>query len=132
MKYLVDTHILLWTIFEPEKLPNKFASLFKKEQAIFSVSDISFWEISLKYGIGKLQLNGVRPEKLPAVSRQMGYEIIPITTKLVASVHQLPRNTHKDPFDRLLIWQALQQDFVFISRDSRIQEYLELGLKVVS
>jgi PIN domain nuclease of toxin-antitoxin system len=92
---------------------------------------VSFWEISLKYATGKLELRGVVPDDFPAIVRQSGFDILPIAETDAATFHRLPRRGHKDPFDRLIIWQAISRKLTLLSQDSAFDDYRMLGLKVV-
>lgn len=131
MKGLLDTHVFLWAVFSPEKLSAAVRPLIKDVNNSLFVSTISFWEISLKYGMGKLELQGCSPENLPEVASAMQLELLHPSAEELASFHRLPRLTHKDPFDRLIIWQALQKQLQFVSKDQRLSEYQSLGLKVI-
>lgn len=97
------------------------------EYPIF-VSLITFWEISLKYSLGKLELQGVTPGELPGISEDSGFETLQLSAEDVSTFHKLPRQQHKDPFDRLIIWQAINNDLHLISKDSILPEYKEAGL----
>jgi PIN domain nuclease of toxin-antitoxin system len=95
------------------------------------VSKINFWEIALKYSLGKLELRGAVPEKLLAASVDAGYELLDISSEDLATSYKLPRvKNHRDPFDRLLIWQCIRNDLAFITADRRIKEYQKFGLKL--
>lgn len=131
MSYLLDTHALLWMLFEPDQLGSHAAACLKNPDVNVSVSVVSFWEISLKYATGKLHLSAVTPDDFPALVRQSGLDILPMTETDAATFHHLPRGEHKDPFDRLLIWQAMSRKMVLISRDSSFAVYRKLGLKVI-
>jgi PIN domain nuclease of toxin-antitoxin system len=130
MNYLLDTHTFLWAIFDSQKLSVKAKEIIINPGNAIYVSLITFWEISLKYSLGKLELENISPEELPAVSRQAGFEILPLSEKEVSSFHRLPRSSHKDPLDRLIIWQTLHNDFILITKDRRISAYLESGLRL--
>ena len=95
------------------------------------VSSITFWEISLKYSLGKITLENCKPEDLPSVAGQMNIEIIYPTPQESATFYQLPRMVHTDPFDRMIIWQAIQQQAVLISKDVVSPEYRRFGLQVL-
>jgi len=131
MKGLLDTHVFLWAVFSPEKLSAAVRPLIQDANNSLFISTISFWEISLKYGMGKLELQGCSPENLPEVASAMQLELLHPSAEELASFHRLPRVTHKDPFDRLIIWQALQKQLQFVSKDQRLSEYQSLGLKVI-
>src|SRR3989344_1459233 len=122
MNYLLDTSTLLWSLFSPKQLSKKARIiLLNKHNAIY-VSAISFWEISLKYSLGKLDLPNVEPQELLNVSKQSGFQILSLKADIVASFHQLPR-AHKDPFDRMLVWQAIQSNYTLISKDKEMRKY---------
>lgn len=131
MSYLLDTHALLWALFDPSRLGKKSAVSIRNPGVTVSVSVVSFWEISLKYATGKLELSGVTPDAFPAIVRQSGFDILPITATDAATFHHLPRMEHKDPFDRLIIWQAISHKLTLISQDSAFAAYRKLGLKVL-
>lgn len=131
MSYLLDTHALLWLLFDPSRLGKKALECIQNPDVTVSVSVVSFWEISLKYSIGKLELNGVMPDDFPDIVRTSGIEIVPITDTDAATFHRLPRMEHKDPFDRLIIWQAISHTLILISQDTAFTPYYKLGLKVI-
>jgi PIN domain nuclease of toxin-antitoxin system len=131
MNFLLDTHALLWTLFEPARLGKKASDCIRNRDVTVFVSVVSFWEISLKYATGKLELSGATPDDFPAIVRQSGFDILPIANTDAATFHHLPRMEHKDPFDRLIIWQSISHKFTLISQDSAFNVYKELGLKVL-
>jgi len=129
MNYLLDTHTFLWSLFTPEELSKSAAQEITSPDNDVCISVITLWEISLKYALGKLELEGIEPEELPESAEKMGVDILPISVLDAASFHKLPRLEHKDPFDRLIIWQAIQQKMVLISKDSQFEKYCKFGLK---
>lgn len=131
MKYLLDTHIFLWTLFEPEKLRTETAKIIKNPENSIYVSTVTFWEISLKYALGKLELEGVTPEELPVFSDKMNFSVLDLSTEDAATFYKLPRQTHKDPFDRIIIWQAINNKLTLISKEKSIPEYQTFGLSLL-
>ena len=129
MNYLLDTSTLLWSLFAPEKLSRYSVSVITDPESTISISTISLWEISLKYSLGKLDLPNVEPQELLNVSKQSGFQILSLKADIVASFHQLPR-AHKDPFDRMLVWQAIQSNYTLISKDKEMRKYEKYGLSV--
>jgi len=129
MKYLIDTHILLWALISPERIPSRIIKALEKAEKVF-VSSITFWEISLKYSIGKLNLSNITPEELPEISIKSGFNILEVDSKIMSAFHKLPRKSHKDPFDRMLIWVAIQNNLELISIDEHFSDYRENGLKL--
>jgi PIN domain nuclease of toxin-antitoxin system len=131
MKYLLDTHAFLWSLFEPKELSKTAVDIISDNKHEIYVSTVSLWEISLKFSIGKLGLEHVTPQDLPGYARESGFEILNIDEQIVSSFHQLPRVEHCDPFDRMLIWQAIRSNLSVISGDFKFQDYIEKGLHVV-
>lgn len=130
MKYLIDTHIFLWLLFEPSKISkNKLEKLKNSSNQVY-ISSISFWEISIKFGLGKLVLSGCVPEELPKLALQMGLEIIDANAQELSSAYRLP-NIHKDPFDRLIIHQCITRNISLVSEDGKFDGYREFGLDIL-
>jgi PIN domain nuclease of toxin-antitoxin system len=131
MRYLLDTNAFLFTLVGSPRLSIKARSIIHDGENEIMVSSVTFWEISLKSGIGKLVLEGVTADELPAIAEKLGFTMIAIEPGEASSFYHLPRATHKDPFDRMLIWQALQRNIPLISCDRRFEMYLPLGLRIV-
>ena len=83
----------------------------------------------MKYALGKLELTGIMPKELPDFAVQMSLEILPITAAEASSFHKLPKLTHKDPFDRIIIWQAIQRKMTLVSKDRDFKAYRKFGLR---
>ena len=130
MNYLLDTHAFLWAAFSPNKLSAKARNEIRSAENQVCISIVSFWEISLKYTLGKIELNNCTPADMPDIATQMGLEIIQLSAQETASFYQLPKVAHKDPFDRMIIWQAIQQQRILVSKDANFPEYRQFGLKV--
>ncbi len=131
MKYLLDTHVLLWALFEPARISVHARKVIENPESDVHVSALSFWEIALKYQIGKLELKGCVPDDLPAQVERMGIEILPLDAALLSSSYRLPLDAHKDPFDRLLACHAIQGSMTLITKDEAFAEYLSVGLKTL-
>ena len=131
MKYILDTHYILWSLFEPSRIDKGILTILKDVNATKLVSGISFWEISLKFSLGKLELFGINPDEIYERIIESGLEVISVENRLFASYYKLPkRDKHRDPFDRILIWQAIQNDLTLITKDSKMEEYIEDGLRI--
>jgi PIN domain nuclease of toxin-antitoxin system len=129
---LIDTHIFLWLAFSPEKLSDTTLHHLQDKRNQVSISVISFWEISLKYQLGKLSLSGVLPDALLDAAKDMGIEVADIAPSEFATFFKIPSmDNHKDPFDRLIIWQCISQGRTLVSYDSHLESYIELGLRVL-
>jgi PIN domain nuclease of toxin-antitoxin system len=131
MKYLIDTHIFLWSLFSPGKISRPAAKIIKDSGNRIFVSTISFWEIALKFSLDKLKLEGITPDELPDFASKMNFELLSLSAEDAASFYHLPKIAHKDPFDRMLIWQAIREKMVLISKDSKIAAYKDFGLKIL-
>ena len=127
MKILVDTHFLLWILFDSEKIKKQEREEFLNLENDIFISVVSLWEISLKVSIGKLQLYNVVPEEIHDLLKKNGFSILNLEHTIASSFHNLPRE-HKDPFDRLLIWQAINNNMYFLSRDKDVLKYKKHGL----
>ena len=119
MNVLLDTHTFLWAIFEHNKLSKKVCSIILDTNNIIYVSIITFWEISLKYNIGKILLKNVQPDELPSYAIKSGFEILNfVVTKRI----KLPIINHKEiPFDRsiLLAEHKFQTNFIIERYENR-------------
>lgn len=131
MNYLVDTHAFLWATSPYEELSKKAKSILLDAGYRKYISIITFWEISLKFSTGKLDLRGKQPEDLPAMAKELGFEIMNLDTEVTATFYKLPRLRNKDPFDRMLAWQAIKNDYVLLTKDKDFRGYEEFGLKTV-
>jgi PIN domain nuclease of toxin-antitoxin system len=131
VKLLLDTCSLLWALQDAQSLSAPARRALKNPDNTISVSVVSFWEISLKCGLGKLALHDASPEDIPRFVEEAGWAIHPLTPQHAASAGRLPRNTdHRDPFDRLLIWTAINDDFALVSGDGHFPFYVPHGLKI--
>ncbi len=131
MNSLIDTRTFLWSVFDPDRLGNKARVILKNPNNTIWISVVSFWEISIKYAVGKLELVNVLPEAFPDIAGQLQFEILNLSSLEAATFYKLPKMKHKDPFDRLIIWQAIQQKMPLLSKDKHFKAYEELGLKVI-
>ena len=123
MKVLIDTHIFLWFYLEPQRIKQKARKFLEDTltNEIF-VSHVSAWEISIKYGIGKLKIPDVPEIWVPDRIRRAGFLHLPIEIQHMLRVHNLPPH-HRDPFDRLLISQANVENLTLITEDPNFAKY---------
>lgn len=132
MKLLLDTHALLWSIIEPDQLSPEARAAIADPTAQIVVSAVSFWEISIKAALGKLHLQGVAPEQLVDAAQQQGFDLLPLDPRLAASFSRLPIvPQHRDPFDRMLVWQAISLGYTLVSRDRKIAASPHRELRVL-
>ncbi|MDR1470712.1 MAG: type II toxin-antitoxin system VapC family toxin [Spirochaetaceae bacterium] len=131
MKYLLDTHTFLWATLETSKLSKTAKEIISKRSNEILVSTVTFWEITLKASIKKLSFEKVNIKDFPRYANEMGFIIRDLQELETITFHELPlKATHKDPFDRMLVWQAIVHDLVLISRDHSLKQYEENGLSM--
>ncbi|MDR0868262.1 MAG: type II toxin-antitoxin system VapC family toxin [Planctomycetota bacterium] len=131
MNYLLDTHALLWAIRDSQKLSAKARSIIADRQNKIFVSAVSFWEIS-KARLGRFSFGGVETKIFPRAAFDMDFSLIPLKSQIAADFYDLPlKDRHKDPFDRMLIWQAIVNRYTLISKDENFRSYQADGLQLV-
>lgn len=118
MSYLLDTHTLLWWLDENSILSTEAKTIISSPQNIIFVSAVSAWEISIKKALGKLEA----PDDLEEAIAYNNFTPLEITIKDGNKAGKLP-NYHNDPFDRMLIAQAMNNHLTIIARDSKIPQY---------
>lgn len=122
MKVLLDTHIAIWASLNDPRLSAKARSMIAEPSNEIYVSAASVWEISIKAGLGKLDM--VNGGQAAAVFRLCGYKLLDVTAAHAGAVDNLPAfANHKDPFDRMLVAQALQEAMVLLTDDARLPQY---------
>ncbi len=118
MQYLLDTHVILWWFTTPEKIRSKARKIIGDKSNTIFLSSVSFWEMAIKKGLGRLTL----PHNLIEAVALEGFKILPIMPEEGLGVADLPP-LHSDPFDRILVIQAKLHDLVIITKDVKIIEY---------
>ena len=133
MNYLVDTHYLLWSLISPSRITKHITDILIDNETTKYASKICCWEIALKYSIGKLRLEGATPEEILNASLESGFKILDIGEDDIVTSHLLPFiENHRDPFDRLIVWQCIRNDIVLVTADIRLRGYEPHGLKVAA
>jgi PIN domain nuclease of toxin-antitoxin system len=122
MKLLLDTHTFLWSVLDDPALSNAARHEIATTANDVSVSAASFWEISIKYALGKIPLPDTPERYLPTKRIEAGIDLLAIEEPEVCMVHSLPA-LHRDPFDRMLIAQANCYSLVLVTNDPIIQRY---------
>lgn len=131
MKYLLDTHTFLWTVFGTRNLSKAAKTIIEDGSNEMFVSTVSLWEISLKLRIGKLDLGNVDPFDLIDLAREMDFSMIELSPEEAIGYARLGEPNHNDPFDRMLIWQAINRDLIVISKDREFENFKPYGLRSV-
>ena len=116
--YLLDSHVLVWWKERPESLSAAAQqSIVSGDNHLF-FSHASLWELNIKIGRGRLKL----PEPIVDVVARMRCHLLPMTTEHIEKIQYLPDH-HRDPFDRMLIAQAMTDGLTLVTRDRKIQQY---------
>src|ERR1700738_363177 len=101
MRYLLDTHFILWWLTEPEKIAKKIRTIIGDRRNKIFLSSVSFWEMAIKQSLGRLSI----PKNIIELLTNEGFELLPLTAEEGLSVSDLPF-IYNDPFDRMLVIQA--------------------------
>ncbi|MEB3248580.1 MAG: type II toxin-antitoxin system VapC family toxin [Merismopediaceae bacterium] len=120
MKFLLDTHVMLWFLNDDPKLAPNIRDEIEECNQVF-VSIISLWEVAIKFNIGKLKL-GLDFRDLSKALDDSNITILNIIVSDFYTYINLPLH-HKDPFDRLLISQAINHSLILVSRDQALDDY---------
>lgn len=121
MKLLLDTHLILWAAGEPEKLPSGAVDLIENAESELLFSAASLWEIAIKSGLGRDDFR-VNARLLRRGLIDNGYSELPITGEHTLMIDTLP-SIHKDPFDRLLVAQAISEGIMLLTSDDLVAKY---------
>ena len=125
MNLLADTQIIYWFFHEPENLPKLARWNLDSAQAVY-VSAASVWEVAIKVKIGKMRAD---PERLLQLIPAAGMNELPVYSRHTALVAKMP-HYHSDPFDRLLIAQAMSEPMHFLTTDEKLRQYSDLVIQV--
>ena len=121
MKFLLDTHLLLWAAGEPERLPPEARALLDSPEHELVFSAASLWEVAIKSGLGRQDFK-VDASVLRRGLIENGYVELPIAGEHVVAVAALP-TLHRDPFDRLLVAQAQAEGITLLTSDPVVAGY---------
>jgi PIN domain nuclease of toxin-antitoxin system len=121
MNLLLDTHIALWAITDDARLPNIARELIASPDSFVWVSVASIWEIAIKRALGRGDMP-VSSQQALEFFKLSGYRVLPIEAAHALAVENLPAH-HQDPFDRILVAQALSEPMRLITRDPKVALY---------
>jgi PIN domain nuclease of toxin-antitoxin system len=126
LRLLLDTHVALWAITDDARLPANIRDLIADAQNSVQVSAASIWEIAIKHGLARGSRNDMPISGAEAAHffRASGYGLLAISADHAAAVEALPP-LHSDPFDRLLVAQALTEPLKLITHDAKVAAYSE-------
>ena len=124
MNLLLDTHIALWAVVDSPRLPQSAKSLILDETREVHVSAASIWEIAIKHRLGRggrgaMPISGAYAAD---IFRSSGFRLIAVTDQHAAATESLP-DLHADPFDRLLVSQALAEGLMILTADRMVAAY---------
>jgi len=122
MRLLLDTHVFIWWADQQESLSSTALSALKDEANELVLSVASVWEMQIKVQLGKLKLSMPLRELVLSQVETNGLKILPVELEHVLVLDTLPFH-HKDPFDRLLIAQSIQEDVTLVSADPEFPAY---------
>lgn len=122
MRVLLDTHAFLWWINDDARLSEGAQEIFSDGDNELLFSAASGWEMAIKAGLGKLTVAGTLGPYLTTHLADNAIEVLPISLSHAVGVTELP-NLHRDPFDRLLISQALLEKLPMLTADPQIADY---------
>ena len=130
MKYLLDTHMILWLAENSPRLSDTAKAIILDEANEKYVSIASCWEVSIKLSLNKLDLDGGTREFFHII-RENGLKVLHVEEDYLVSLEALPFH-HRDPFDRLIVATATSENFVLLTDDSQLLSYAGADLQVVS
>ena len=121
MKYLLDTHIILWAGFDVKRLSRKAKSILENPENALYFSPVSLWEVSIKHEKHPKQM-AITSERVWEIAIKMGFIELPVRSRHGVNIANLP-DIHNDPFDRMLITQARSDGLYLLSHDDKVIAY---------
>lgn len=121
MRHLLDTHTLLWFINGDEELSESAKNTIEADNTVNFVSVASLWEIAIKVSLGKLELKAPFTE-IKSQLDQNGFQLLPITWEDTLLITSLPLH-HRDPFDRIMVAQGINNKLKIITKDDQFKNY---------
>lgn len=124
MRILLDTHVLIWVVADVDRLDAKTADELEDTANEILFSAASIWEIAIKYRLSRPDF-AHEPNQIADAARETGFSELPVYAAAAAAVATLPPR-HRDPFDRLLVAQALTEPALFYTADTELASYSDL------
>jgi len=122
MKFLLDTQIFIWAYSRSNRLPSSFVEVLQNQEHELAVSVVTMWEMAIKEQIKKLSLPLPAKQFVAQAQSDNQLQIVPVVENHIWQVRELPLH-HRDPFDRLLIAQAIVEDLVMLTTDPVFKHY---------
>lgn len=124
MRMLLDTHVLIWALAEPRKLAKGIRAMVEARENEVLFSAASTWEIAIKAQVGRVRFTA-QPEELAQAAVASGFDELPVYAVAASRVAQLPMY-HRDPFDRILVAQAIAESIRLFTADAMLARYSDL------
>lgn len=128
MNLLLDTHVALWAIIDSPKLPQKARELILSPRTTVWISTASLWEIAIKHGLGRGDMP-VSSQEAMGYFQASGYRFLPVEAEHATAVEELAKH-HQDPFDRMLVAQALVEPMRLMTHDATVALYSDTIIKI--
>jgi PIN domain nuclease of toxin-antitoxin system len=128
LNLLLDTHIALWAITDSPKLSPKARELIELPKTTIWISVASIWEIAIKYSLGRGDMP-ISSQQAMSYFRESGYRFLAVDAEHAVAVEELPTH-HQDPFDRILVAQALVEPMRLMTHDSLVALYSDTIIKI--
>jgi len=122
VKYLLDTGVWFWSISAVEKINQAGRQVLENGQEEIYLSAVTAWEVSIKMALGKLRLPAAAAECIPAFMAKQGLRSLPVTQTHAIAIYDLAPH-HRDPFDRLIIAQAIAEEMCILTADRAFEKY---------
>lgn len=122
MSYLLDTCTFLWLCQEPTKVPSSMRSILEDVSNEIYLSVISVWEIALKESLGQFQFAKSLNDLVDSATHELGINLLDLNVNACSMLRKLPA-IHRDPFDRMLVCQAIVGGLIIVTPDSEIAKY---------
>jgi PIN domain nuclease of toxin-antitoxin system len=122
VKALLDTHAFLWWVEDDARLSAAAREAISRTDNRILLSVVSVWEILVKAALGRLTVDGAVGERIPEQIDRNGFEVLPVHLRHALRLGRLPE-VHRDPFDRMLVAQAIEDDLPFITGDRAVSRY---------
>jgi len=128
LNILLDTHVALWAITDSPKLPKKARELIQSPKSSIWISAATVWEIAIKHGLGRGDMP-VSGQGALRYFQKSGYQFLPVEPEHAAAVEDLPAH-HADPFDRILVAQAIVEPMRLITHDRMLARYSDTVIEI--
>lgn len=122
MRLLLDTHVAVWALSRPDRLPPQIVALVADPDNEAYVSVASLWELAIKASLARKSSPQISAEALARLGVQAGFTMLPVLAQHALAVQQLPL-LHGDPFDRMLVAQAKSEPMILVTHDRQVAAY---------